>query len=53
MYCNSSLFEESENNCRSGIGSVASVSAALFWMLEVVAVACLPLVHENVLKINY
>ena len=42
MYCNSSLFEESENNCRSGIGSVASVSAALFWMLEVVAAACLP-----------
>jgi len=42
MYCNSSLFEESENNCRSGIGSVASVSAALFWMLEVVAVSCLP-----------
>eukprot|EP00985_Skeletonema_marinoi_P008001 scaffold3557_cov144-Skeletonema_marinoi.AAC.10 len=37
-----SLFEESENNCRSGIGSVASVSAALFWMLEVVAAACLP-----------
>jgi hypothetical protein len=43
MYCDSLLlFEESGNNCRSSIGVIASISAALYWMLEVVAAACLP-----------
>lgn len=43
MYCNSSLlFEKSGNNCRLSIGAIASASAALYWMLEAVAAACLP-----------
>ena len=42
-YCEPSIFDERDGNCKPGIGVVASVSAALFWMLEVVAVACLPL----------
>ncbi len=40
VYCKS-LFE-SGSTCSSSIGAVASVSAALYWMLEAIAAACLP-----------
>ena len=43
VYCTNSIFDEGDGNCRPSVGVVASVSAALFWMLEVVAAAWLPL----------
>ena len=44
VYCTHTplMFEESGSNCSASIGAIASISAALYWMLQAVAAACLP-----------
>lgn len=40
LYCKISWM--SGSNCSPSIGAIASVSAAMYWMLEAIAAACLP-----------